>query len=441
MQPAELDLNAVRRADPGRDGRPDRVSAHRRPAVLPDARPVRVVLVHAAARAAADDAATPRPPTIRTRRSPNRCRRCSSASTGRTCSTAARARVLERQALRAVPAAAALVRVQSARDPAARASPTGRRCASGPRPGVPRRSSSVEYADGWTESYLVPLALVVGRGGRARAAADARRACSRASPARARAPSSTACSTTTRAIACSTLVRPARRARDQARQRSRHASSGEHVRSARPEHKWVRGGGDQSNSIAFVNDRYALKLFRRIEPARNPEFEIGRFLTARGFTRTPALVGALEYDRAGPRAGHARGRAGRWSSTRAPAGNSRSTSCAATTSGSSRARSQAHRRQPVPAGRRRRRRRRFSRRSNTGISRAATTLGRRTAELHLALAQRTDAGVRSGAARSRRARRARRRHARRMPQRALDLLARRLGTAQRRGARRTPRPC
>jgi len=66
-----------------------------------------------------------------------------------------------------------------------------------------------------------------------------------------------------------------------------------------PEHKWARPGGEQSNSVAFVNDRYALKLFRRIEPSPNPEFEIGRFLASRGFTRTPALAGAIEYDRAG----------------------------------------------------------------------------------------------------------------------------------------------
>jgi maltose alpha-D-glucosyltransferase / alpha-amylase len=64
-------------------------------------------------------------------------------------------------------------------------------------------------------------------------------------------------------------------------------------------HKWTRSGGDQSNSLAFVNDRYALKLFRRIEPAVNPEYEIGRFLTERGFSRTPALAGALEYLRQG----------------------------------------------------------------------------------------------------------------------------------------------
>ena len=42
-----------------------------------------------------------------------------------------------------------------------------------------------------------------------------------------------------------------------------------------------------------------LTLFRRIEPAENPALEIGRWLNARGYTRTPPLAGALEYLRAG----------------------------------------------------------------------------------------------------------------------------------------------
>jgi maltose alpha-D-glucosyltransferase/alpha-amylase len=61
----------------------------------------------------------------------------------------------------------------------------------------------------------------------------------------------------------------------------------------------VRPTTDQTNSVAFADDRYVLKLFRRIEPTPNPEFEIGRFLTERGFTRTPALAGALHYLRPG----------------------------------------------------------------------------------------------------------------------------------------------
>jgi maltose alpha-D-glucosyltransferase/alpha-amylase len=63
--------------------------------------------------------------------------------------------------------------------------------------------------------------------------------------------------------------------------------------------RWVRSGGDQSNSVAFLNDALVLKLFRRIEPDVNPEYEIGRFLTERRFPRAPSLTGGLEYVRPG----------------------------------------------------------------------------------------------------------------------------------------------
>jgi maltose alpha-D-glucosyltransferase/alpha-amylase len=61
------------------------------------------------------------------------------------------------------------------------------------------------------------------------------------------------------------------------------------------ERRWMRGAADQSNSVAFLNDRYVLKLFRRIEAGPNPEFEVARFLCAHGFTRVPLLAGALEH--------------------------------------------------------------------------------------------------------------------------------------------------
>jgi len=63
--------------------------------------------------------------------------------------------------------------------------------------------------------------------------------------------------------------------------------------------QWRRDSGDQSNTVAFAGDRAMLKLFRRIEPAANPEFELGRELTTQGFTRIPVLEGALEYHRSG----------------------------------------------------------------------------------------------------------------------------------------------
>jgi maltose alpha-D-glucosyltransferase/alpha-amylase len=63
--------------------------------------------------------------------------------------------------------------------------------------------------------------------------------------------------------------------------------------------KWSRGSGDQSNSIAFADEHYVLKLIRRLEHGPNPELEIGRVLAGSGFTRTPALIGALEYHQPG----------------------------------------------------------------------------------------------------------------------------------------------
>jgi maltose alpha-D-glucosyltransferase / alpha-amylase len=65
------------------------------------------------------------------------------------------------------------------------------------------------------------------------------------------------------------------------------------------ERKWVRGAADQTNSVAFLNDQYVLKVFRRIEAGPNPELEILRLLADRGFDRAPRLAGLLEYHRPG----------------------------------------------------------------------------------------------------------------------------------------------
>jgi maltose alpha-D-glucosyltransferase/alpha-amylase len=42
-----------------------------------------------------------------------------------------------------------------------------------------------------------------------------------------------------------------------------------------------------------------MKTFRRLEPGVNPDVEIGRFLTARGFARVPPTRGTIAYDRPG----------------------------------------------------------------------------------------------------------------------------------------------
>jgi maltose alpha-D-glucosyltransferase/alpha-amylase len=54
-------------------------------------------------------------------------------------------------------------------------------------------------------------------------------------------------------------------------------------------------GSEQSNSSVIFGDRIILKLYRALEQGTNPDLEIGRFLTQRGFEWVPAVCGALEY--------------------------------------------------------------------------------------------------------------------------------------------------
>jgi maltose alpha-D-glucosyltransferase/alpha-amylase len=64
---------------------------------------------------------------------------------------------------------------------------------------------------------------------------------------------------------------------------------------------------EQSNTSIVYRDRFILKLFRKLEAGVNPDLEIGRFLTERGFRHTPAVYGSLEYQRPGEAAPHAAG--------------------------------------------------------------------------------------------------------------------------------------
>jgi maltose alpha-D-glucosyltransferase/alpha-amylase len=52
---------------------------------------------------------------------------------------------------------------------------------------------------------------------------------------------------------------------------------------------------EQSNSTALVDSDYVVKVYRKLESGINPEIEIGRFLTeVAGFANTPALLGSVE---------------------------------------------------------------------------------------------------------------------------------------------------
>jgi maltose alpha-D-glucosyltransferase/alpha-amylase len=52
---------------------------------------------------------------------------------------------------------------------------------------------------------------------------------------------------------------------------------------------------EHENSILFYGDRFALKFFRKIDEGPNPEREIGSMLSEARFPNAPRLAGALEY--------------------------------------------------------------------------------------------------------------------------------------------------
>jgi maltose alpha-D-glucosyltransferase / alpha-amylase len=57
-----------------------------------------------------------------------------------------------------------------------------------------------------------------------------------------------------------------------------------------------RSPGEQSNTSAFYGERLMLKLYRKVEPGVNPEFEMLRHLSENaGFDHSPLLAGAIEY--------------------------------------------------------------------------------------------------------------------------------------------------
>ncbi|MDP8968555.1 MAG: hypothetical protein M3N04_08140 [Actinomycetota bacterium] len=54
-------------------------------------------------------------------------------------------------------------------------------------------------------------------------------------------------------------------------------------------------GAEQSNSSMVFGDEQVLKAFRRVEPGVNPELEMLRFLSTRGFAAVAALTGWYDY--------------------------------------------------------------------------------------------------------------------------------------------------
>ena len=62
-----------------------------------------------------------------------------------------------------------------------------------------------------------------------------------------------------------------------------------------------RGSAEQSNTSILFGDRFILKTLRRQEPGLNPDAEIGQYLTEKAqFDRVPPFAGSIEYQ---PRSG------------------------------------------------------------------------------------------------------------------------------------------
>ena len=204
--------------------------------------------------------------------------------------------LIERDLLIAVPAAAALVRRQGAPASARRDSSTGACCGAAPsRCSSP--SSTSNYEDGERDSYFLPLAIC--------AAADARGVEERSPQRGAGAGDRRAQGRAVRRVARQRLraVRCSRSFEKQQDVRSRRGAlrAGADQRDLRVPAATARSTSagcpaSRATRRSCTANRLILKLFRRLQPGINPDFEIGRQLTERvGYPRVPAVAGALEY--------------------------------------------------------------------------------------------------------------------------------------------------
>jgi len=91
-----------------------------------------------------------------------------------------------------------------------------------------------------------------------------------------------------------------------ARRRRFHGRAGDVV--ALPTHELARlrgaedlapklSGAEQTNNSVIFGERLILKMYRRIEDGLNPDLELSRFLTEVGFPNIPAMAGAVLYRR------------------------------------------------------------------------------------------------------------------------------------------------
>jgi maltose alpha-D-glucosyltransferase/alpha-amylase len=160
----------------------------------------------------------------------------------------------------------------------------------------------VTYTDGGTEAYAVPVAVVTGP-----TAAELERTHPEAVLARAAGRLETGIlydamsdDTTCHALLAAMEHGRALKTRHGVL-RATHTRVFARVRgrSSRP-FRVGRPRAEQSNTSVLYGDRLIFKLFRRLQPGPNPDFEIARYLTEQTpFDRIPKLAGAIEYARDG----------------------------------------------------------------------------------------------------------------------------------------------
>jgi maltose alpha-D-glucosyltransferase/alpha-amylase len=154
----------------------------------------------------------------------------------------------------------------------------------------------VRFSDGDPETYLLPLALLTTADSVAQLADTPQAAIARIGDAEG--PSAILLDGMRVPAVCEALldvIGRRRRLRGQAGQlggqptRAFRTSRGPDPLPATPSR------AEQSNSSVTFADRLMLKLYRRLEPGINPDFQIGEFLTEQGFGNVPAVAGQIEY--------------------------------------------------------------------------------------------------------------------------------------------------
>ena len=150
----------------------------------------------------------------------------------------------------------------------------------------------VEYVDGPRERYVLPLAMISGADADTIEQHHGHAVLSRITGAR-------------KGIlfdglfddgCCALLLELAEEGRDVAMRHGRVRGAPGPVRASSAERAPIRrSAADQSNTSVIFGWQVIMKTFRRLEAGPNPDVEVSAFLSSRGFAHVPPLLGAAEY--------------------------------------------------------------------------------------------------------------------------------------------------